>query len=214
MTAFLFDLDGTLADSIDIILQSSRMALEELGYPQISDAQITSLIGVPLLDTGERILGPGLGELYRECYQKHFLSLDIGKLNAFPGLAKTLAHLKAQGGKLACVTSKRRFAAESSLKAIGLADYFSALVCAESTEQHKPAAEPAHKALAMLNACAEKAIFIGDSIFDIGCARNAGILSCGVLWGAGNEQELTQAGADYIAHTVGELDSILDSQLL
>jgi phosphoglycolate phosphatase len=68
-------------------------------------------------------------------------------------------------------------------------------------------------ALDLLDAQGEQAVFIGDSIYDIGCAQNAGLLSCGVTWGAGSEPDLTEAGADYIAHTTEELAVILLARL-
>ena len=212
MTAYLFDLDGTLADTLPFILRSSHLALKELGR-EASDEQIIALIGVPLLETGEILLGPGCGELYRECYHKHFTSLNTDSLSAFPGLAELLAKLKEGGGKLACVTSKRLQPAEGTLMQIGLMPYFPVLVGAESTAQHKPDPAPARIALELLEAQGEKAIFIGDSIFDIGCAHNAGLLSCGVTWGAGEEQQLKEAGAAFIAHTVEELAAILLAEL-
>ena len=212
MTAYLFDLDGTLADTLPFILLSSHLALKELGR-EASDEQIIALIGVPLLETGEILIGPGCGELYRECYHKHFISLNIGNISAFAGLAGLLAKLKAGGGKLACVTSKRLQPAEGTLLQIGLLDYFPVLVGAESTAQHKPDPAPAFKALELLEAQGEKAIFIGDSIFDIGCAQNAGLLSCGVTWGAGEKGQLIAAGADFVAHTAEELTAILVAEL-
>lgn len=212
MTAYLFDLDGTLADTLPIILQTSRLTLDELGR-DISDAQIISLIGVPLLESGEILLGPGQGESYRKLYQKHFMTLDMSNLAAFPGVAKLLSLLTAGGGKLACVTSKRQKTAAATLAQVGLLCYFPVLVCAEDTERHKPDAAPARKALDLLNAQEEKAIFIGDSIFDIGCAQNAGLLSCGVTWGAAEKMQLIEAGADYIAHNIEELAAILKAEL-
>ena len=212
MTAYLFDLDGTLADTLPIIIHTSRLALAELGG-RISDAQIVSLIGVPLVESGEIMLGPGQGERYLECYQKHFAAMDMSSLSAFSGLAELLAKLELGGGKLACVTSKRRLPAQETLRKIGLFTYFTVLVSAESTKIHKPDAAPALTALSLLKAQKEKAVFIGDSIFDIGCARNAGILSCGVTWGAGDKRQLIEAGADFIADTVQELAAILLAEL-
>ncbi|MCL1906028.1 MAG: HAD-IA family hydrolase, partial [Clostridiales bacterium] len=174
---------------------------------------IIALIGVPLVESGEVLLGPGLGERYRDCYQKHFATLDTGSLAAFPGLDALLAKIKAGGGKLACVTSKRRKAAESSLAQIGLLPYFQVLICAENTERHKPDPEPAVAALDMLDAQGEKAVFIGDSVFDIGCGKNAGLLACGVTWGAGEERQLVESGADCIAHSVEELARLLLAEL-
>lgn len=212
MTAYLFDLDGTLADTLPLIVESSHLALAELGRAA-TDEEIIALIGVPLLETGEILLGPDQGEIYRDCYQKHFRTLDSSGLSAFAGIEPLLAELLAQGGKLACVTSKRRQPTERTLEQIGLKQYFSALVTAEDCLQHKPHGEPALTALKLLQAQGEKAIFIGDSKFDVGCAQNAGLPCCGVIWGAENEGRLREAGAAWIAHTVEQLRQILLSEL-
>lgn len=208
MTAYLFDLDGTVADTLPFIVQASHLALRELGH-DTTDERIISLIGIPLLETGEILVGQGEGETYRECYHKHFQTLDSSSMAAFPGIEDLLAELKTAGGKLACVTSKRRVPTEKSLIQVGLRHYFSVIVSAEDTERHKPHGEPARLALELLEAQGEEAIFIGDSRFDIGCAKNAGLPSCAVTWGADSEQQLREAGANYVAHTAEELRGIL-----
>lgn len=212
MTAYLFDLDGTLADTLPLIVESSQLALAELGR-RATDEKIISLIGMPLLETGEVLLGPGQGELYRDCYQKHFATLDSSALAAFPGLSELLAALASRGGKLACVTSKRRGPTQRTLAQIGLGQYFSVVVTAEDCERHKPHGEPALTALTQLDATGEKAIFIGDSKFDVGCAHHAGLPCCGVTWGAEDEARLKEAGADWVARTVEELGQILFAEL-
>lgn len=209
MTAFLFDLDGTLADTLPIIITSSRLALQELGHPEITDAQIISLIGVPLFETGEILLGEGKGDLYRSTYHSHFLTLDQSGLRAFPGIAELLRALEQAGAKLACVTSKRLGPAERTLAQLRLRAYFQALVTAESCENHKPDPAPALLALSLLGAEQERGVFVGDSVFDIGCGKNAGLTCCGVTWGAETADGLREAGADYVVDTVAELQEVL-----
>lgn len=213
MTAFLFDLDGTLADTLPLILRAAQLALAEFGV-EATDEKIISLIGVPLVETGEILLGAGRGEEYRECYHKHFLTLDSSNLAAFPGIKELLAELERRGASLACVTSKRREPTENTLVKIGLREFFPVVIAAESSEHHKPHGEPALLALAALGVKEKKALFIGDSVFDVGCAQNAGLPCCAVTWGAEKEQRLREAGAACIAHDVAELAEILLSQLI
>lgn len=208
MTALLFDLDGTVVDSLPAILQTARRALDELGRNDISDRQIRSLIGVPIIETGEILLGQGQGQVYRECYQKHFAALGYDGLRCFADMPELLAELKAKGTKLACVTSKRRQATELTLAAAGLSNTFAAIITANDCENPKPSPEPAYLALKQLQTAADKSvIFIGDSRFDIACGQSAGLSTCAVTWGAGTLEELQ--GADYIAHNVAELRQIL-----
>lgn len=209
MRAFLFDLDGTLADTLPIIVQTSRLALQEMGHDAITDAQIIALIGVPLIETGEILLGEGQGIAYKDCYHKHFRTLDQSHLRPFTGIPELLQELQERGDKLACVTSKRRQPAERTLAQLGLAVYFPVLITAESAPQHKPQPEPALLALRELGADVEQGVFIGDSVFDIGCGKNAGLVTCGVTWGAETATGLRQAGADYLVNTVAELRQVL-----
>ena len=201
MRHFLFDLDGTLVDSFPRIIDSSQHALTELGAT-VSREQIVALIGIPLVETGERLLGPGMGQRYFDTYQKYFYR-SKEPVRPFAGIPELLAELQASQDSLVIVTSKRRESALHSLREAGLDAYFSLIVTADDTPEHKPAAAPARYALAQLGA--GQALFIGDSIFDMGCARAAGIAACGVTWGAAKAEELQAAGADFIARQVSEL---------
>jgi len=207
MSALIFDMDGTLADTIPFILAASHGALIEVGK-DVSDATILSYIGLPLIATGEDFLGTGRGEEYLDLYQKHFLSAPYSP-QPFPGIIEMMRDLHSAGKKLAIATSKRQAAAEETVAHIGVGEFFDVLVTYESNCGHKPGPGPALKAMELLAAKPEESIFIGDSMFDINCAKNAGIASCGVTWGAADEQELREGGATFIAHTVDQLRQIL-----
>lgn len=206
MKALLFDLDGTLVDSLPLILETSHRALRELGQDR-SDGEIQALIGLPLIDTGEVLLGPGYGEPYLHAYQRHFRTLEW-QVQAFPGIAALLADMQAAGAHLAVVTSKRRQSALDTLAESGLADYFPVLVTAEDDCGHKPEPGPALAAMVKLAAKPADCLFIGDSLFDTGCANQAGIKSCAVTWGAGSAAEL-RGTATWLAETVPELRQVL-----
>ncbi|NLN48115.1 MAG: HAD-IA family hydrolase, partial [Clostridiales bacterium] len=104
------------------------------------------------------------------------------------------------------VTSKRKILARRGLEIFNLQDYFSGIIGYEDTDKHKPNPDPINKALSLLNAKPEEAIMIGDSVFDIKCAKNAGIKSAFVSWSeAGDYQD--NIVPDY---TIGELSQLLD----
>ena len=213
MTAFLFDLDGTLADTIPGIIHCSRLALDELGHTHITEHQVRALIGIPIMQSAERLVGAEQAKLYFDAYQKHFYSGSLPHLSAFAGIDKLLHSLQQSEAKLAVGTSKRAVAAQQTLQQTGLDAYFSVVVSVESCVQHKPEAEPALTALRLLKAEDEATVMIGDSVFDIRCGNNAGIDTCGVCWGTETADNLQASGAKHIAYNVDELKAILFAYL-
>ena len=209
MTAFLFDLDGTLNDSVPLIIRSSQLAYAELGLER-SVAEIKKTIGVPLVQTGEEIFGPGNGDIYRLTYQKCYRQVAPDyPLQAFPGILDMLDELRRQGAKIALVTSKRRQLTMENLETTGLLPRMDVVIDAQSTDKHKPDPEPALLALEQLGETAEQGAFIGDSVFDLGCGRNAGLKTVAVSWGAGLREELASFPPDFLCDTVAELRECL-----
>ena len=209
MTAFLFDLDGTLNDSVPLIIRSSQLAYAELGLER-SVAEIKKTIGVPLVQTGEEIFGSGNGDIYRLTYQKCYRQVAPDyPLQAFPGILDMLDELRRQGAKIALVTSKRRQLTMENLETTGLLPRMDVVIDAQSTDKHKPDPEPALLALEQLGETAEQGAFIGDSVFDLGCGRNAGLKTVAVSWGAGLREELASFSPDFLCDTVAELRECL-----
>lgn len=209
MTAFLFDLDGTLNDSVPLITYVSQLTYHDLGLERTVE-QIKKTIGVPLVQTGEEIYGPGNGDIYRLAYQKNYREqAEHFPLQAFPGILDMLEDLRQKGAQLALVTSKRRRLTLENLTTTGLLSRLDLVIDAESTQKHKPDPEPALLALAQLGATPAHGVFIGDSVFDLACGRNAGLRTVGVTWGAGVREELVATQPDYLCHTVPELHQLL-----
>ena len=204
----MFDLDGTLIDSLPVIVKTSLKVCEELSI-KADEAKIVGQIGLPLLTTGENFMGKGQGQLYFDTYQKYFYDILAEGLEVFPGIESLLNELKSCGQQTAVVTSKSRRSAEASLDMAGLGKYFDLVVTVNDDCGHKPAPDPALFALNKLGAQAANSIFVGDSLFDILCAKSAGCAACGVLWGAGSREQLQKSGADFIAPTVNELHGYL-----
>ena len=181
MAAFIFDLDGTLANTIPIIRRVARITSEQYGIPT-TDEDIDRYIGVPLIVTGEEVLGKGRGEEYTLAYAKNYQA-HKSELQAFPGIVPMLQALAEAGAKMAIATSKREKPAHETLELIGAAPYFDIVLNSESGCGYKPAAGPALKAMELLGSKPEESWFIGDSLHDIACGQAAGIGTIGVTWG-------------------------------
>ena len=189
--ALLFDLDGTLIDSVRLILESMRAAFESVGVAAPSDGQWIAGIGTPLVAQlrqfaeSEEIVAR-LVEGYRAYQREHHDRLTL----AFPGVLPTLAELKRAGHPTALVTSKAEEIAHRSLAHTGLAPLIDTVVGIESCTRHKPDPEPVHVALARLGSEAGSALFVGDSPHDVASGNAAGVISVAALWGPFTRAEL------------------------
>lgn len=207
MTSFIFDLDGTLANSIGLILDTAKKAFAKLNV-DIDEKTIADYVGIPLIYMGEELVGPGRGAEYMQTY------LDIyadGKKNIrpFEGVEEMLSALTEAGAQAAICTSKRHQPAHENLQMMGIKKYFSAIVTCESGFGCKPDPGPALGAAEIMEAEPKDCWFIGDSVHDMACGRSAGMNTIGVLWGICGEEELRQAGAKHICSSVGELQELL-----
>ncbi|MBN2027360.1 MAG: HAD-IA family hydrolase [Actinobacteria bacterium] len=191
-----FDLDGTLADTTELILATFRDTFAELGIPPRSDEELLSQIGRPLhlqardIDEGR---AREIFDLYRHLYDVNHDALS----REFPDVRESLAGLKERGYRLAVVTSKRSRSANGDLAYYRLAEYFEVVVTADDTARHKPDPEPVLKALELLGAPPGEATFIGDSPYDLRCAHAAGVLAGAVEWGPFPREKLEAEKPDY-----------------
>lgn len=185
--AYLFDADGTLIDTRELIFQSFLHMGKEIGETLPKRDLLEGTVGLPLRTALPMILGEGFPEAYYEnaakVYSDYMLEHFQEYLRAFPGTGEILADLAGRGKKLAVVTSRGRGTLELFLDYLGLRNHFAALVTPENTVRHKPDPEPALYALRLLDAEAERAVFIGDAVFDIQCGFNAGMDTVLVRWG-------------------------------
>ena len=202
----LFDLDGTLVDSIELIVAAAMNAFASRPGPSPSEEQIRNTIGRPLPTTfGPWLVDdddlPFLISKYREYQLEHHDRLT----NAYDGIVDAVAALDAAGCKMGIVTSKVGFMAERALVHTGLARYMHCLIASDSTTRHKPDPEPVLAALEKLGAESARACFVGDSPYDIQAGRAAGVHAVGVTWGAFTRETLIDAGAEVILQHPSEL---------
>lgn len=204
--AILFDLDGTLVDSIELILGSARHAFIGFGGRAPTDDEWRAEIGRPLIAVlrefahddaeADRLLAR-----YREYQLEHHDSL----LHAYDDMLDVLNGFAAAGHPLAVVTSKADWLARRALDHVGMSALFPVLVGCDTCVNHKPHPEPVERGLALLEAQASNAIYVGDSPHDIASGRGAGVATIGVTWGAFGREALEASGADLVIDTVREL---------
>ena len=209
--ALLFDLDGTLVDSIALILLSMRHAFVGYDGDAPSDEQWRALIGRPLVDSFREFVSDAtevdrLVGRYREYQLEHHDRLT----HAYAGIVPVIRQFASDGYPLALVTSKADWLALRALVHVGLDHDIQVVVGCDSCTNHKPHPEPVHRALTLLRASSARAIFVGDSPHDIESGRAAGVVTIGVTWGAFSAQELSQAGADLVVDQVADLSPAVE----
>lgn len=188
--ALLFDLDGTLIDSIGLLLECMEAAFADRER-RPTRAQWTAGIGTPLrtqlaewTDTTAEV--DALVEGYRAYQDLHLERLT----SLFPDVAETLAWAREAGHATALVTSKGKGMTARSLQHVGLAQAFDAIVTYEETTRHKPMPDPVFLALERLGMPPDRALFVGDSPHDMGSGRAAGVQTAAALWGPFTRDEL------------------------
>jgi pyrophosphatase PpaX len=209
--ALLFDLDGTLIDSIDLLLRSMTFAFAERSDGP-TRAQWIAGIGTPLRTqlaewSNNDAETDRLVARYREYQNEHLESLT----SAYEGVLDTLAWARAQGHASAIVTSKGKIMTGRSLAHVGLADAFDAIVTYEDTSQHKPLADPVLLALDHLGLPPSLALFVGDSPHDMHAGRAANVRTAAATWGPFTREELAPAAPTYWLTAMTDLRPIVTS---
>jgi len=208
----LFDLDGTLIDSVDLILQSKTYAFESRGLAAPSDPEWLRWLGTPLRSTFARY-ADGDAEVdrfiaaYREFQTEHHDRL----LRPYEGAAEAVAALRAVGHPIGIVTSKSVELSERGLARVGLLDFMDTIVGADSTERHKPDPEPVRVALERLAGTPGRAIFVGDSVHDMYAGNAAGVATVAALWGPFTRQDLLPSTPRYYLDHVRDLPTLVAS---
>jgi len=208
LRAALFDFDGTLVDTTELIYQSLRNATYEVLGREIPREILMANVGQPLPRQME-LIDAECAEALLESYRLHNEEHHDALIGEFPGVEDSLARLRAGSVKIAVVTSKRRFSVDMALKSFpGLGEVVDRFVTIEDTVEHKPHPAPLFKGLESLgNVTPEEAAYVGDSPFDVAAAKAAGVKSVAVSWGAFSKDTLRSAGPD---HLVAELDFAVD----
>ena len=209
LSAALFDFDGTLVDTTEMIFQSMRHATSSvLGREDFTREELLANVGQPLPRQME-IFDAEKAELLLEAYRAHHEEHHDALIAEFPGVDEALNRLRTAGVRIIVVTSKRRRSVEMALEKIpGLDLVVDLFVTMEDTTEHKPHPEPLLKGLELAgDVPKDKAVYVGDSPFDVEAAKAAGLRSVAVSWGAFSEDTLREAEPD---HLVPDIDAVVD----
>lgn len=205
----LFDFDGTLANTIPLILASYRHTIERFGLEPADDATIMSWIGRTLPDMFTELAGADRAPALMDAYSSWQAANAAEHLVAYPGIDEMLADLAAAGARMGVATSRRRPSAETLATALGLHQHLPLLVAMEDTEHHKPHPAPLLLAAARIGADPAECVYVGDAVVDLGAADAAGMAGIGVTWGAGLPDALRAHPSLAVVDTVAQLRNLL-----
>lgn len=210
-TAILFDLDGTVLDTYDVIAVSMRHASEAVLGKTLPDSVLLAQVGQPLVTQVEAFSDdPKVREDFLAFYRKENEAGLCDKSKPFVGMKDLIVSLKNSGYQVGVVTSKRHQLAEDSLRYYGIYKHLDCLIALEESVNHKPHPEPLIVATKTLGVMLESCVYVGDSPFDMQAAHAAGIRGIGVTWGKFFGREILEGESPLeIVDTPAELEEAL-----
>ncbi|HLR10251.1 MAG TPA: pyrophosphatase PpaX [Sporosarcina sp.] len=211
ITTLLFDFDGTLLDTNELIIQTFEHVLNTHFPGQYDREQILPFLGPTLTDTFGKIDEENAEQLIAEYRQWNYDNHDRLAVE-FDGVSKTLRQLKELGYKLAIVSTKRNEMVHKGIALLEAGNIFDTVIGLDDVQHAKPNPEPIYLALQRLNASKEEAIMIGDNYHDIVGGQNAGVKTAGVAWTIKGEDFLQKYQPDYMLQHISDLLPIVQGE--
>jgi pyrophosphatase PpaX len=206
--AVVFDLDGTIVDSVELIVVSFQHAIREVLGREAGREEAIANVGRPLHEQMVMLSPEHADELvavYREFnHREHDRMLTL-----YDGILNLLHTLQLGGIKLGLVPSKSRYTTQMAFDLTGIESYFDEAICADESPRNKPSPDPILLCLERLGVPTEEAAYVGDSPADIQAAIAAGVHAIGVTWGVFSEEALVAEKPDRLVHTIPELAAVL-----
>ncbi len=209
----IFDWDGTLIDSSGLIIESVRAAIEATGLPERSDESIRQIIGLGMVEAMAALYPEApaaaqqrLAQHYRESFSR---TMAARPTPLFDGARELLARLQASGLLLAIATGKSRSGLLRDLRASGVEDRIVASRTVDECDS-KPSPAMLEALLAEFGGAPERALMVGDTVFDLQMARAAGVPAIGVTWGVHESDQLRRAAPHQLVDSIDELQGYLE----
>ena len=207
----LFDLDGTLTDSGEGIINCASLALERFGITPPDKETMRQFVGPPLVDSFVKFGVPAeKAEEAVEIYRSRYIPIGKFENTPYPGIYELLDRLKAQGHKLYVATSKPEGMSKEILEHFNLIQYFT-LVCGASMDRSRSTKDAVIAYLLDQTGHDGSAVMVGDTAYDVLGAKAHGIPTIGVAWGYGKVEDMEKAGAAGIAYSMDELFNMLNA---
>jgi HAD superfamily hydrolase (TIGR01662 family) len=206
----ILDFDGTLADTAAVIIRTMQATISELELPFRTDEQCAAMIGLRLVEIPS-VLFPECsieGEIYARTYRRLFHEFNSeGAVRIYPNVVDTLKTLMSKGIILTIASSRSHASLAEYVENLGLSSLISYILGADDVDKGKPDPEPVNRTLKRFGISPEETIVVGDTSFDIQMGKNAGTRTCGVTYGNGSRESLSDA--DRIIDDFGKLLNIL-----
>ena len=208
--AILFDNDGTLVDTHDLILSSMRHTVNDVFGLSLPDEQLMAKVGIPLADQMMDFAGSiEQRDEFLRVYREHNHAHHDAAVKAFPGVIEGLQELSEAGFALGVVTSKRAPLAMRGLQITGAWPYMSCLVGADECPKAKPDPDPILMGADLLAAPIEECVYLGDSPFDIHAGKASGCVAVAALWGMFTLEQLEGERPDYTCDSFAEFVELM-----
>ncbi|MFU1795325.1 pyrophosphatase PpaX [Paenibacillus azoreducens] len=208
----LFDLDGTIIDTNELIITSFMHVLEKHSLKPLTREQIIPKMGATLEQQLQHFSGMGditaLMATYRSYNDEHHDAM----VRLFPGVEEVVKQLHAKGIRLGVVTTKNKPGTIRVLEMFDLQKYMGAVVTLNDVDHPKPHAEPVLKAVEKIGSEPSRTLMVGDSPMDILSAKAAGVQSAGVAWSLKGEDVLTEYKPDYMLQDIRDLYMLLEQE--
>ncbi len=206
----IFDLDGTLADTLPDITAAANFACRRLRLPEHRAEAVRGMIGGGERKLIERLVGPAHQNLVEEClklYLDHYTRHNGELTRIYPGVAETLGRLS--GRKLAVLSNKLQRLTQQTLEAVNLARFFTAIRGGGEGLPLKPAPDPLLALITGLGVDPSRSLMVGDKIADIQTGRGAGSFTAAVTYGYGDLEALKAASPDFLLAQLAQLPDLL-----
>jgi phosphoglycolate phosphatase len=210
ISAVLFDLDGTLVDSLQDLTDAVNHMLSGFGRPALTPSEVQQLVGKGARNLIQRALAtdsPDDIESGLATFTEFNATHIADKSCLYPGAQNLLQQLAADGIRLAVVSNKNESLSRLILKALDVDAYFDCIAGGDSFAEMKPSPLPLLRVIEGLNCIPAQAVMVGDSINDIQAGNLAGIVTIGCTWGYGSSEELNEAG--FSADSCSDIINIL-----
>lgn len=208
-TTLLWDWDGTIADTVPLIIAAHHVATEEILGRRLDETRIRARIGEPARRRIGALVGPAHAHDVFVRYSRHMQAVSEGATQIFLGIEGLVTDAAAAGLVNVIVTSRPRTQVLPVLRRLGLEGNFHGVVGLEDTAHHKPSPEPLLRGAALAGAEPEDCVHVGDAVVDRRAAAAACLSAVAVTWGAGSVEDLAAAEPDHLATSVHKLREVL-----
>lgn len=208
ITTLLFDFDGTLLDTNELIVQTFQTVLDAHYPGKYERVDIIPFLGPTLKETMDIVDPAKSAQLISEYREWNFANHDL-LATEFDGVSETLRQLKSNGMKMAIVSTKRNNMIMKGLELISAKNVFDTVIGLDDVQNAKPDPEPLLLAMERLNSTPEETLMIGDNSHDIHGGKNAGVRTAGVAWSLKGEQFMRDLEPDFMLHHISDLLEII-----